>query len=369
VVRSAPTLAPQAHLSEHQDLPVLQKWYSLFATTVYDSLFSPTSLSQSHFQRTCKTLWPPFIWPYVNGEKSPGRGKNAQWDFPKLLVRQRALFQRAGEVALGPKLLPKAQATTFDELLQQETEENSTTGKDNPATTTTSLTLFKPCPSKPPPALPSQSVLKHSTPLLSLLPTLVLTAAYLASHTPPKLDILLFSRLSSSSRSARVKKSYHRRKLFQSPSRTRAGADGGGGGFSGVSGEAGGGISRGGRSPQKRLAVGKSGLEMNLNLPRAFTLERLVAIFRAIHPAGVSRARSVVDRISSAVAELERLRLLVSSDSSGGGSGTRTLGDDAGGEERRWRVNVPRGFVEELGGWYERDGVSGVVREFELLEG
>ena len=356
ISRSAPVLAPQRHIDEFQDLPTLQKWYSLFATTVYDSLFSSTSLSLSCFQRTCETLWPRFIWPYLSGEQAPGKGRNAQWDFPKLLVRQRTLFQTAGGETLAARLLPKAHAATFEELQQEQAmaEEFNAT-EDVPISRVTSSTLL------------SSNLSHHlstpiKAPILSLVPTLVLTAAYLASHTPPKLDILLFSRLSSSSRSARIKKNYHRRKLFQSPSKHRGSstaADGGGGGSS--------------TTPRlkKVVAVGKSGLEMNLNLPRTFTLERLVAIFRAVHPAGVSGRRSVVDKVGREIAELERLRLIVATDGAGAGGtfGTRALLGDDGGEEKRWRVNVPRAFVEEMGAKYQREGVSGLIREFELVEG
>lgn len=130
----------------------------------------------------------------------------------------------------------------------------------------------------------------------------------------------------------------------------------------------------GGGTPKKR-AAGRAGLEMNLNLPRPFTLERLVALFRAIHPTGVHGKRSVVDRVGREIAELERLRLIVPAADGGaggsGGLGTRALvGDEAGAEEKRWRVNVPRAFVEELAGHHESEvqGVGGLVREFELLE-
>ncbi|KAF7503787.1 hypothetical protein GJ744_003279 [Endocarpon pusillum] len=361
VVQSPPPLAPQAYLNANQDQATLHKWYSLFATTVYESLVAPTSLAQSHFEQTCSTLWPRFIWPYLSGERPPGKGKNAQWDFPKLLVRQRSLFQAAGEETLAARLLPKVNVTTFD-ALQREQEES----KDNALHITSSTALLRP---NPPPTIQSQP--SNNAPLLPLFATILITAAYLASHTPPKLDILLFSRLSSSSRSARVKKSYHRRKLFQSPSKHQSGVEGPGT-------TAGEGASGGGGTPKKRarLGAGRAGLEMNLNLARPFTLERLVAVFRAIHPHGVPGKRSVADRVGRELAELERLRLIVpaaegGAAGGGGGLGTRALvGDEAGAEEKRWRVNVPRAFVEELAGHYESQvqGVAGLVREFELLE-
>lgn len=109
---------------------------------------------------------------------------------------------------------------------------------------------------------------------------------------------------------------------------------------------------------------------MNLNLPRGFTLERVVAILRAVHPKGVpvsKGSKGVVDKVVMALAELERLRLVVPAD--GGG---RTGENDGGGgvlhEERRWKVNVPRGFVEELGNMYQKEGLAGLLREFELVD-
>ncbi|ERF76645.1 hypothetical protein EPUS_04465 [Endocarpon pusillum Z07020] len=359
VVRSPPPLASQAYLEANQDHPTLQKWYALFATTVYESLVAPTSLYQSHFEQTCSTLWPRFIWPYLSGERPPGKGKNAQWDFPKLLVRQRSLFQAAGEETLAARLLPNVNVTTFD-ALQRKQEES----KNNALNIPSSTALPRPNP------LPTIQSPPSNAPLLALFPTILLSAAYLASHTPPKLDILLFSRLSSSSRSARVKKSYHRRKLFQSPSKHKSGVEGPGTAGEGASGAG---------TPKKRArsGAGRAGLEMNLNLARPFTLERLVALFRAIHPRGVHGKRSVTDRVGREIAELERLRLIVpaaeggAGAGSGGGVGTRALvGDEAGAEEKRWRVNVPRAFVEELAAHYESEvqGVGGLVREFELLD-
>ncbi len=296
------------------------------------------------------------------------KGKNAEWDFTKLLVRQRYLFQAAGEETLAARLVPGEHATTFEELQRQQGEarqphtHNSSLGKGPPS----GLSNYQ--PSIPPPSIvPSRN---RKPPLLPLFSTILLIAAYLASHTPPKVDILLFSRLSSSSRSARVKKSYHRRKLFQSPSKQKGGAaaavNGGGGGGGEGEGGAGGHAGSGPSTPKKHRTTatrGKSGLELNLNLPRPFTLERLVAILRAIHPHGIPRGRSVVDKVCRHLAELERLRLVILADGAGG---TRAMDDS--GEERRWRVNVPRGWVEDLGNMYTSEGVGGLVREFELLE-
>lgn len=372
VVRSPPPLAPQQYLDSHQDVVTLQKWYSLFATTVYDSIFSQTSLSFSHFQRVCQTLWPRFIWPYINGDQPPGKGKNAEWDFTKLLVRQRPLFQAAGEETLAARLVPKDHATTFQRLQREQLEARQPPIHSLQTSKIPASGPSIPQPS-PPPSLIHSNPLK--SPLLPLFSTILLTAAYLASHTPPKLDILLFSRLSSSSRSARVKKSYHRRKLFQSPSKQK-------GTTTAQSGREAGAVGGSGTSTPKKHRItttttttttttprAKSGLDLNLHLPRPFPLERLVAILRAIHPHGLPQARSVVDKVCTHLAELQRLRLVVPADGAGGGGSGGTRAMDDSGEERRWRVNVPKAFVEDLGDRFVREGVGGLVREFELVEG
>ena len=77
---------------------------------------------------------------------------------------------------------------------------------------------------------------------------------------------------------------------------------------------------------------------MKLNIPRPFSLERLLAIVRAIHPHGVPNQRSIADRVYCHLAELERLRLVVPA------SGGAASYDD----EEKWRVNVSREWVEDV---------------------
>lgn len=72
------------------------------------------------------------------------------------------------------------------------------------------------------------------------------------------------------------------------------------------------------------------------------------------------------DRVAEGLAELERLRLVVSID--GGGARGGLDGVWGGAEERKWRVNVPKEFVQELGARYEREGVASLLRDFELVE-
>ena len=81
--------------------------------------------------------------------------------------------------------------------------------------------------------------------------------------------------------------------------------------------------------------------EKTSNVARPFTLERLVAILRAIHPSGVTRG--VADRVYAELGELERLRLVVRVSEKGG---------DEGGLEERWRCVVGREWVGSAGrGW------------------
>lgn len=105
-----------------------------------------------------------------------------------------------------------------------------------------------------------------------------------------------------------MRKNYHRRKLFQSPTATAS------------------------RS--------SSTLDLKLGVARPFTLERLLAITRAIHPDGVQTRKSTADRVYRHLAELERLRLVVPA--SGGGAGASYD------EEEKWRVNVGRAWVEDM---------------------
>ena len=97
------------------DTSLLQKLHVQFAATVYDSIVGPTaSTSLPVFRSACSKLWPRFIWPYISGEQPPGKAKS--WDFARLLVRNRALFQTEAEQTLVERLHPVSGAWTFEEL-------------------------------------------------------------------------------------------------------------------------------------------------------------------------------------------------------------------------------------------------------------
>jgi origin recognition complex subunit 5 len=292
-----PDLAPKSLASPTSiDASMLRKLHLQFVVTVYDSLVGPTaSTSLPAFRSTCAKLWPRFIWPYISGEHPPGKAKS--WDFARLLVRNRALFQTEVEQTLVERLQPVSGARTFEELAAAATAPSVKPRSDpTTAATTTKTAISVPT---------TQPLVKHFSALL-------LTSSYLASHSPPKLDILLFSRLSNS-KSNRVRKSYHRRKLFQSPSAST--------------------------TPTKSTTSRTSStLDLKLNIPRPFTLERLLAIVRAIHPQGVPNRKGIADKVYRHLGELERLRLVVPA------SGGAAAYDD----EEKWRVNVSREWVEDI---------------------
>jgi len=232
----------------------------------------------------------------------------------------------------------------------------------------------------PPSSLPFTKSLAsiYSTsklPSLPYFPTLVLTSAYVASHTPQRLDTIFFSKFSSSSLSARNKRSHHRRRLkllskpqhdddnnnagndpstprkgkraktkitksildsaFASSSvaapTTKSTAGGGGGGGDGSG-----------------ALTGSS----TLLTARPFTLERLIAIYHAIDPnppATNSLSIPMADAIYNELATLRRLRLVIPSSGGGGhtivagGVGTTTA--DAG---EKWCINVSGDWIGEL---------------------
>ncbi|KAL1999176.1 hypothetical protein VTN02DRAFT_4939 [Thermoascus thermophilus] len=309
------------------------KLYPQFVATVYDALVGPTAGTIPAFRSICERLWPPFVASVVVHD---ARDKDKEWDFARLLVRNRALFRQQGEAVLVHRIVPEE--------------------------STTSTTTPTPAPSSSP--LPS----------LPYFPTLVLTSAYLASHTPPRLDTIFFSKFSSSSLSARNKRSHHRRRL-KLLSQAQAAEDRL--------------AEENGASPSKKPAkrqktrITKSTLESAFattttavggGLPagsntappgtatilaaRPFPLERLLAIYRAIDPnppANPIRAAAVADAVYAELATLRRLRLVVpasaastastASGYAGGGGGGGTVTADAG---EKWCVNVSREWIEEM---------------------
>ncbi|ETN36661.1 uncharacterized protein HMPREF1541_08939 [Cyphellophora europaea CBS 101466] len=286
--------------------------YKQFAITVYDALIAPTTTSLATLRKVTHRLWPRFIWPAVSGEAPPGKTKS--WDFPRLLVRGRALFHSEGESALLDTLQSTDQAWTFDELLRQHKQ-----GPPQPEPNSNSTLSRR---SNAAPTLISDSTLTHSAkPLLTPLATLLLLASHLASHTPPKHDILLFSRLSATS-------SKHRKIRY---------------------------IKRGnpgsGTTPKKANADNRRKDKTKSLAPKAFSMERLLAVARAVHPEGVGGgmlagkgkaamgggAEGWSDRVAQAMGELERMRLVRREDDGH---------EDGGGG--KWRVNVGREVVVEM---------------------
>lgn len=79
--------------------------------------------------------------------------------------------------------------------------------------------------------------------------------------------------------------------------------------------------------------------EKTSNIARAFGLERVIAILRAIHPDGIE-GRGVADRVYVELGELERLRLVVRAEKSRG---------DADIMEEKWKCIVGRDWVVEAG--------------------
>lgn len=206
----------------------------------------------------------------------------------------------------------------------------------------------------------AKTAMPSALPSLPYFSTLILTSAYLASHTPQRLDTIFFSKFSSSSLSARNKRAHHRRRLkvlsqaqaeerqaandpstpnkkgkrtktritkstlssaFATSSATTS-AIGGGAGIAGPS---------------------------TILTARPFPLERLLAIYHAIDPnppATPLRVAAVADRIYAELATLRRLRLVVpaashSAMATSSGNTTADAGD-------KWCVNISGDWIGEL---------------------
>lgn len=304
IAKDPPALQPDPdHLVEpipRIDEQTLLPIFTQFCATVYDSLIAPTSsISITTFRATCTALWPAFIWPLLSSE--PPSGKVKTWDFQRLLIRNRSLFQTKGESILVGRLRPVHGYSFQNIQLDHDISPSRAIDKD---------------PSPTPP-------------LLKAFPTLLLLSCYLASHTDPKVDILLFSRLSSSSKSARTRKNYHKRKLQKAATAS----------FADTAAE------KNALKASKKLFDAKSGVG------RPFPLERVVAILRAVHPEGIRSRRGVSDSVYRGVSELERLGLVVCVD------------DGEGEGESLWRVKVSRGWVEQQG---ERIGLGVRIGEYEV---
>ncbi|RMZ83982.1 hypothetical protein DV737_g1342, partial [Chaetothyriales sp. CBS 132003] len=318
---------PPLPLFEHDcNIDNLQRTWQSFVLTVYDSLVGPISTSFPLFEEICHKLWPGFIWPALSGQSPPAA--RTKWDYSLLLVKNRRLFQAEGEEALLDRLHRNSAPLTFDALRAQRLDKASSppSAPSTPSKhrlSTTRLTQ----PKQSVPSTPSKHSLSITQsaerPMLKHFSTILLLSAYLASHTPLKQDILLFSRLSSASttKSGRVRRT-PKKSPFKSPSKAAASA-------ASAKGDGGVGI-EGGWREQKMAARTKNVFDVKFGAPKAFTMERLLAIVRAIHPDGVARTKSLSDRIYREMGELQRLKLVSCVD------------DERGG---RWKINVGREWV------------------------
>ncbi|KAL2852480.1 hypothetical protein BJY01DRAFT_232537 [Aspergillus pseudoustus] len=311
--------------------------YPYFVSAVYDSLVGPTASSIPVFKSICEKLWPQFVSPITAGEAPPGGGK--EWDFSRLLVKNRALFRRQGEAALVHHIVTEDPPHSANGLLHK------------PSSSLLAVLAPSPLPSLP------------------YFATLVLTSAYLASHTPQRLDTIFFSKFSSSSLSARNKRAHHRRRLkvlsqaqasdqkTQGPSTPK----------------------RRGKGTRTKTRITKSILDSafatssattsasgggpgimgpsTILTARPFPLERLIAIYHAIDPnppANPLRLTAIADTIYAELATLRRLRLIVpaagraSGSRMGLGSGGVNSGNTTADVGEKWCVNVSGDWIGEM---------------------
>lgn len=340
---------------EGVEAEVSSRIYPQFVSTVFDSLVGPTASSIPVFRSICEKLWPQFMAPVVNGEAPPG-GENKEWDFSRLLVRNRSLFRKQGEAALVHHIVPE--------------EPTCVSGSGSIAKSPLLAAVSAPSP----------------LPTLPYFPTLVLTSAYLASHIPQRLDTIFFSKFSSSSLSARNKRAHHRRRLkllsraqaedtaqansdpstptkkrqktritkstlssaFATSTATTSAASGG-------SNAAAGGASSGSGSGGTSTTGGITGPSTILTA-RPFPLERLLAIYHAIDPnppANPIKTPAASDAIYTELATLRRLRLVVPAGArdgggSSGGSMSVSSGNTSADAGDKWCVNVSGDWIGEM---------------------
>ncbi|CAL5865996.1 uncharacterized protein PFLUO_LOCUS203 [Penicillium psychrofluorescens] len=300
--------------------------YPNFVSTIYDTLVGPTAGSIPVFRSICSKLWPQFVAPIANGEAPPGG--NAEWDFSHLVVKNRVLFRHQGESALVHRIVPEEASTA----------------------------TLKPRAPLAASAVPS------ALPSLPYFSTLILTSAYLASHTPQRLDTIFFSKFSSSSLSARNKRAHHRRRLkVLSQAQAEEQAAGGGASTPGKKGK------------RSKTRITKSTLSSafatssattsamgggagiagpsTILTARSFPLERLLAIYHAIDPnppANPIRVGAVADQIYAELATLRRLRLVIPASGHGGGVSGIGSGNTTADAGDKWSVNVTGEWIGEL---------------------
>ena len=337
LLQDSPSMLPDSLPDQIQtiDQAKVKKIYSQFATVVYDTLIAPTTNSISKYRQICDRVWPRFIWPMLLEEIRSGKTAGLGWDFARLLGRNRILFQAEGEEALQERLVTiQAVPTTFAELFAS-LEQSGLVSNDAPV----------------------QSI-KNETqpPLLKYLATLLLLAAYLASHTHPRHDIVLFSRLSNASSTNRRKKKYLARSraggITKTPTKSTPkklvtnGFDDDDVATPMKQKAAAKEVGMENATPKKERADRsmRAIFEKTSNVARPFTLERVIAILRAIHPDGIKTGKSAADRIYAELGELERLQLVVRADPRSAGKGEA---EDI--MEEKWKCIVGRDWVVEAG--------------------
>ena len=301
--------------------------YPHFVSTVYDTLIGPTAGSIPTFRSICDRIWPLFVAPVVQGEAPPG--ENTEWDFARLLVKNRALFRHQGESALVHRIVPDDSSAPSKSLRKPLASTAATSG------------------------LPS----------LPYFSTLILTSAYLASHTPQRLDTIFFSKFSSSSLSARNKRAHHRRRLkvlsqAQAEERQAANNDP---------------STPNKKGKRTKTRITKSTLSSafatssattsavgggagitgpsTILTARPFPLERLLAIYHAIDPnppANPIRTGAVADQIYAELATLRRLRLIVPASGHHVGFANTSSGNTSADAGEKWGVNVSGDWIGEL---------------------
>ncbi|KAI1945968.1 hypothetical protein LOZ12_004791 [Ophidiomyces ophidiicola] len=271
------------------------KLYPSFLSTLYDSLIGPIDGTVPVFRSACKKIWPLFVAPIVNQEKPPG----GEWDFSRLIVKNRALFQQQGERLLLHRIAPDTSI---------------------PSTTNGTIHLTK----KPARQLPA----------LSYLPTLILTAAFLAAYIPQRLDTIFFSKFTASK-----KKRIRRRRGFKAASQDQSqGYDlddptntpSKTGKKSGAPSR----IKKTNGLPSSTSLGSRTGLT-NFLTPRPFPLERLLAIYHAIDPnRPLNSVPPAADTLAPNIATLQRLRLLIPASSAAAASGSAIDGGE------KWCLNL-----------------------------
>ncbi|KPI42019.1 uncharacterized protein AB675_5635 [Cyphellophora attinorum] len=283
-----PRLAPNLNIAQ----PIkdsLHKIYTQFAITVYDALIAPTSThSLAVFRQCLEKLWPRFIWPALDGEVLPvnsrnKKGKDTKWDFARLLVRNRGLLsgKAVEQVLLDTLERDRSEGWSFDDLQRESSQKRQQKERQSQAQEALQLLSDPNVAATDVAALPAGSVAslaqKHLlTPLIALL----LLATHLASTTPSKHDILLFSRLSNTS-------AKHRKIRY---------------------------IKRGnpGSTPKKANEDGRRKDKTKRAGPRAVGLERVLALARAVSGEVLTEKghKGWSDAAMGAMGELERMRLV-----------------------------------------------------------